>query len=113
MTKLIENTVIAGQDGTPVALAAGDDVPEWAADQIGAHLLDIDEDEDTGPVPYAKRKLADLKAEVDQRNADRDPEGEGYIRSEKQTIAALAEALEADDARQAAANAGGEGGSQQ
>jgi hypothetical protein len=40
MAKLKENTVVIGEFGQAVPLAAGDDVPKWAAKQVGDHLLE-------------------------------------------------------------------------
>lgn len=31
---------IVQRDGTSVAFAPGDELPDWAADQVGAHCLD-------------------------------------------------------------------------
>lgn len=110
MPKVTDNTWVVGENGAPVLLAEGDDVPAWATAQVGAHLLDGDagaEDIGDGPVAYADRRVADLEAEIDRRNADRDPEGDSYIRPEgsgrngavvKDDLVA---ALEADDAAQA------------
>lgn len=96
MAKLTGNTVVVGPDGQARTLLEGDDVPAWAADQVGDHLLD---DSESGPSPYRDRKLVELKAEIDRRNADRadenkvDPQGRASIES-------YAAALEADDLAQ-------------
>lgn len=108
MAKLSENTVVVDDDGKATVILAGEDVPSWATKQIGSHLLDgqDDDEDDDAPKPYRERKMADLKDEIDRRNADRtdetkiDPEGRASIES-------YSAALDADDAAQAA------GGSQQ
>ena len=52
MAKLNANTVVI-KDYSPVSLYAGDEIPEWAADQIGDHLIEQDE-----PKSAARRKPA-------------------------------------------------------
>lgn len=43
-----------------VVLYAGDEVPEWAADQIGDHLIETDEQADgVASRPTRRRKPAD------------------------------------------------------
>ncbi len=44
MAKLNANTVVL-KDGVGFSLYEGDVVPEWAVDQVGAHLL-VEEDPD-------------------------------------------------------------------
>lgn len=44
--KVNDRTVVRSESGTPVLLEAGAEVPGWAVDQIGPHLLD-------GPVQAA------------------------------------------------------------
>lgn len=39
MAKLNDNTLVL-RNGSPVSLSKGDDVPDWAKDQIGDHLLE-------------------------------------------------------------------------
>lgn len=53
------------------------------------------------PVPYADRKLKDLKAEIENRNKSRDAEHQVVIDG-RATVASAAAALEADDAATAA-----------
>ena len=43
MAKLNANTVVVDGYST-VVLMAGDEIPEWAADQVGDHLIEPDED---------------------------------------------------------------------
>lgn len=98
MATLTENTVVTGPDGEARPLLKGDEVPAWAKDQVGSHLLE--DGDDAEPTPYREQKLADLKAEIARRNEGRDedqkinPEGRASIES-------YAAALEADDTRQA------------
>ena len=40
MAKLIANTTVTKEPGQPVILHAGDELPEWAEELVGAHLLD-------------------------------------------------------------------------
>lgn len=40
MAKLAVNVVLEGPDGAPVALLEGDEVPDWAKDEIGDHCLE-------------------------------------------------------------------------
>lgn len=107
MASVTDNTWVVDSAGAPVLLEKGDDVPAWAADQVGDHLLEGGSDAE--PTPYEEQKIADLKAEVDRRNTERDPEGESYIRPEGRKQADLAAALRADDER-ADADAGGDSG---
>ncbi|TYP82068.1 hypothetical protein BD833_12052 [Blastococcus xanthinilyticus] len=40
MVKLKENTVVVDESGAAKPLMAGEDVPRWAAKQVGEHLLE-------------------------------------------------------------------------
>lgn len=112
MAKLKDNTIVNDENGQPRSLLAGVEVPAWAKDQIGDHLLEGGDDAE--PTAYRGQKLADLKAEIVRRNEGRDedakinPEGRASIES-------YAAALEADDKAQAEADEsagdGGDGGS--
>lgn len=90
MGRLNANTVVM-RGYEAVSLAQGDEVPEWAADQVGEHLL-----EQQG---YDTQSVADLKAEVERRNADREDDGKVVPASAKK--ADLVAALVADDEAQA------------
>lgn len=48
VAKLKENTVVTGRDGSAVSLLAGQDVPRWAAKQVGDHLVDKKAGTDSG-----------------------------------------------------------------
>lgn len=39
MAVLVANTTVRGEDGFPVVLTAGSDVPSWAEGLVGEHLL--------------------------------------------------------------------------
>jgi len=39
MAALAVNVIVLDEDGTPVVLTAGSEVPKWAADQLGAHCF--------------------------------------------------------------------------
>lgn len=105
MAKLKGNTVVVDENGASVSLLAGEDLPSWAAAQVGDHL--VEGGEDAEPTPYREQKMADLKAEIDRRNEGRsdedkiDPEGRASIES-------YAAALDADDAKSADGNGGSE-----
>lgn len=93
MVKLKENTVVVGEDGQPKPLAAGDDVPSWAAKQVGDHLLDE-------PVKPARRA-----SEPDGSLPPKSGNGSGqanwlaYARTEENAAKlAAAEIVIADDA---------------
>lgn len=54
---------IVQRDGTSVAFAPGDELPEWAADQVGAHCLASEEVEPAKPAKAeAKRDDAEPAA---------------------------------------------------
>lgn len=40
MAKLAVNVVLLGPDGAPFVLHEGDEVPDWAKDEIGGHCLE-------------------------------------------------------------------------
>lgn len=48
MARLTANVIVAGEDGSPVALLTGDEVPAWAESQVGEHVLEPEK-------PTAKR----------------------------------------------------------
>lgn len=58
MATLSANTVVI-KDNAPVSLFAGYEVPEWAADQVGGHII---EQADGEPEKPARRKAATTKA---------------------------------------------------
>lgn len=112
--------VLHPESNAPVALLAGKPVPKWAKelvhddDQVKAGDVPVDDpgavddpatdpadptfDEAAAHSKWDGEKVADLKAEVDKRNADRDPEGETYIKpAEPGNKAELVDALVADD----------------
>jgi hypothetical protein len=107
MATLKSNTVVIDSNGQAVSLLEGADLPSWAKDQVGDHLLDdgssssSSDGGDAGPKPYSEWKFADLKAEITSRNEGRaeedkiNPEGSASIKS-------YAAALEADDAARVA-----------
>ena len=83
----------------PVALAAGTEVPEWAEGMVGDHLLVADDEAASEPEGYESLQKADLKAEIERRNADRDDADK--IEPESDKNADLVAALVADDEAQA------------
>lgn len=95
MAKVTESTWVVGENGAPKFLDKGTDVPAWAADQVGGHLLDESE-----PTAYRDQKMGDLKVEIERRNADR-PEDQRINPEGRASIESYAVALEADDAAQA------------
>lgn len=80
MPKLTDNTVVVNpQTGEPALLAAGGDVPDWAVDLVGDHLLD-------GPVQRSTKtqtssedpEKAAMRARIaDLEAAQRPPSGDG------------------------------------
>lgn len=89
MGVLNSNTIVVNPEtGTGEVLLAGQDVPVWAEDLIGDHLL---EEGETG---YGSMKVADLKAEIEKRNVDREDDAKLPTEGKK---ADLIEVLEADD----------------
>jgi hypothetical protein len=106
MARLTDNTWLRNpKTGQMQLLEKGEDVPAWAVDDIGDHLLEGGADAE--PTPYREQSFADLQAAVAERNAGRSEEDQ--IKPDKRSIDAYAAALEADDARQA--DAGGDAGS--
>ena len=93
MATLTATTVVTHPDsGQPVALIAGDALPDWADGLVGDHLLKVESD--AGPYDALQKK--ELLAEVARRNADRDEAERILPESEKN--ADLIAALVADDA---------------
>lgn len=83
-----------------VPFAEGDEVPDWAAKQMGDHCFTgVGDDDQVGDqqVPYSKWKKDDLQAEVARRNEGR--EDADLIEVEAPgNKPELVAALEADDA---------------
>lgn len=105
MPILKDNTVVSDPDtGQATPLYAGDEVPAWAIDQVGDHLVEVDED---GTPDYSAGTKAELQKAVDTRNADRAPEAQIVVEGTGKDGAVvkddLVKALEKDDAAQAAA----------
>lgn len=74
-----------------VAFAEGDDVPDWAAKQMGDHCFEgSDEDGDKG---YADQSVEELQALVDERELEVEGTGKDGNVLKKDLVAAL----EADD----------------
>ena len=93
MATLTATTVVSHpESGQPVALIAGDALPDWADGMVGDHLLKVESD--VGP--YGALQKKELLAEVARRNADRD-EAERIV-PESEKNADLIAALVADDA---------------
>lgn len=85
---LIGVVVVRDADYAAVTLRAGDEVPEGVT--VGDHLTAAEASS------YSSMKKADLLAEIERRNADRDDADK--IESESDKNADLVAALEADDA---------------
>lgn len=49
--KLAVNVLVVGEDGSPVALLAGDEVPAWAKEQVGDHCFDGDSNDADDDAP--------------------------------------------------------------
>lgn len=80
-----------------VAFAEGDEVPDWAAEQMGDHCFDADDAADDEVKPYSKWRKGDLEAEVTARNEGRD-DADQIVVGGTGKVADLAAALDADDA---------------
>lgn len=94
--RLSEGTVIRDPDtGSPVHLAAGMAVPEWASGLVGEHLLEADDESGDGDQGgYGSMTVSELKAEIAARNEGRD---EADLVPDEGKKADLVAALEADD----------------
>jgi hypothetical protein len=99
---------VEDEHGDEKTFGPDDTVPAWAAKKItnrsawaGSDTDDADADSSGGgaddPVPYAKRKKADLEAEVAERNEGRDDADKIEVGGNG-TVKDLAAALDADDA---------------
>lgn len=121
MAKLAYYVHVEDDKGEPHVFGPDDDVPAWAVKKITNDSAWADgkapksdsakseksdkskassSDSDGEPVPYAKRKKADLEAEVAKRNEGR-ADDDVIVVEGKGTVADLAAALEGDDAAQA------------
>lgn len=106
MGKVLNNTVhVLGDDGQYHIFGPEDEVPDEYAEKIGDHAW-VDEPDvaprgrqsDTDGQSYEKLTVNKLKAEIDDRNEDREPENQ--IVPDSQLKADLIAALEFDDAAQ-------------
>lgn len=101
--RLAAATYVQNEHGEVVWFQPGDDVPSWAAKLIdnpdawvdGAPAAD-DGDADEDSASYSEWLKADLEAEIDRRNEDRDEAGLIVV-AEPGNKPQLIEALEADD----------------
>lgn len=98
MATLTGTTVVRHPDTlAPIVLAAGAELPEWAAGLVGDHLIDSGEDAPAeAGVDYSRMVKADLLQLIADRNADRDDEHQIVPESDKNDH--LVAALTADDA---------------
>ena len=98
MATLTGTTVVRHPDTlAPIVLAAGAELPEWAAGLVGDHLIDSGEDVPAeAGVDYSRMVKADLLQLIADRNADRDDEHQIVPESDKNDH--LVAALTADDA---------------
>ena len=76
MAKLTANVLLSHPDSGRVEfLAEGSTLPEWAVGLVGDHVLDEPAESPASADevdPYKGKTKADLKAEIDARNAARD-----------------------------------------
>jgi predicted NUDIX family NTP pyrophosphohydrolase len=72
MAKLNANTVLTHpKTGAVVVLVEGDDVPSWATELIGAHLIgDPESTEPEGPKPVEKMTVPELKQYAEEKQID-------------------------------------------
>ena len=88
MARLTQNTLVTHPDTHDlVPLAAGDEIPEWAADLIGAHLVDVP-----------------ASAPTDDEKSDDEPEGEESTDTKDVTERAPAKRTRASRAKPAASD---------
>lgn len=85
--------------GVATALLAGQSVPKWAAALVDKGNLEGSAPAEDDESPYSGLKVADLKAEVEKRNTDREDDAKVSPESDKK--ADLIAALVADDESQA------------
>jgi hypothetical protein len=76
MAKLTDNTVVSDRHGLPVPLAAGTEVPKWAAKQVGDHLLEDAKPSRSSRSSKAKAPADAALAPADDADADVDDESE-------------------------------------
>ncbi len=117
MAKLNTHVHVVNPKGEPVVLKPGVDVPAWAEKAITNPKVWVDGpkadkapqgDGGAGDSVYADLKAADLKAEIERRNADRDDDAKITPAGKKN--ADLIAALEADDAAHDEGDDSGDGG---
>lgn len=94
--------VVHPDTGMPVALLVGEPVPEWAADMVQPD--DYAEESPAGVGGAKPLTNAELEAEIAARNEGR--ADEDLIVPAGKTKADMIAALDADDAKSAAANTG-------
>lgn len=92
MARKLNQTVLAGGVVYPAGTPEGDvdvAVPDqfWDGDAASP---------ETGSKSYSAMKVDELKAEIEARNVDRDPEGDRYLSADGKK-ADLVAVLEADD----------------
>jgi hypothetical protein len=68
MAKLNDNTLVL-RDGAPVSLLKGDDVPDWAKDQVGDHLLEGGAKQEDGSAPKGNASREDWAAYAKAKGA--------------------------------------------
>lgn len=97
MSKVLNKTLAVRNPETleAVALVEGSELPDWATDLVHADDLG-DGGSGDGASSYSGMKKAELEAEVEKRNADRD-DADKVVVEGKGTVADLVAALEADD----------------
>ena len=97
----LNESVVAGGVVYPAGTAATPELEELIPGSFWVGVADPASLDDA-PVAYLDWKKAQLEAELEKRNADRDPDGDAYIHVEPPgNKPELAAALEADDASSA------------
>ena len=103
--KLATSVRVTDEGGRHIVIAAGDDVPAWALNQIvnpkawggdAPEAKTTDAGEDPAAEGYESKTVADLRAEIKARNEGRDDESRVSGDGNKADLIA---ALEADDGR--------------
>lgn len=78
MATFAAHVIVHGETGS-VQFAPGDEVPEWAVDQVGAHVLEPEE------TPADEQDESDESDEHDGQDQDEDGDGEGDSEGEDDT----------------------------
>lgn len=105
MARVLAKYVTVGGVTYPPGPVSDDVAAQITATTVWADDAAQSESDDSGDAGYSKLKVADLKAEIADRNADREDEDKILITAQAKH-ADLVAALEADDAAQSEPGSG-------